>query len=389
MPLEKPKRSIFTRIFFRAIRIPLLYMIAGIICLMLSTVDDIVVQLGRFKHIFDLSDKIGNILIVLALIIFIYNFSVLVCRHFESKLKDTHKMSVLILSNIRKSLRIIFVLVAINAIISLLGPSKNYEYIINNTINTIIIGSIGWIAIQALYTFEAYIFQRMGKMSIEDNGRAKAIYTKTHILRNIGTSVIIFITMAAILMSFSSFRNIGISLLASAGFLTAIIGLSAQKTLFSLSSGLQIALAQPIRIGDTVVIDKDAGVIEEITLTYVTMKMGDRKRLIVPISYFIEKPFENWSHDAKSLRSSLVFHVGFKLPINILRAEFERIVESSAAWDGEVKKLQVADLNEKNVEIKIQISAENADKLSDLRSEIREKILDFIQRNYPEGFPKE
>ncbi|MHB1221408.1 MAG: mechanosensitive ion channel family protein, partial [Gammaproteobacteria bacterium] len=213
-------------------------------------------------------------------------------------------------------------------------------------------------------------------------------YTKTHILRNIGTAVIIFITMAAILMSFSSFRNIGISLLASAGFLTAIIGLSAQKTLFSLSSGLQIALAQPIRLGDTVVIDKDSGVIEEITLTYVTMRMGDRKRLIVPISYFIEKPFENWSHDAKSLRSSLIFNVGFKLPISILRTEFERIVENSPAWDGEVKKLQVADLNEKNVEIRIQISAQNADNLSDLRSEIREKILDFIQRNYPESFPK-
>lgn len=388
MPLEKPERNIFTRLIFRAARIPLLYLGAGIICLLLSTMDDMIVQLGRFKHIFDLSDKMGTILIVLALIIFIYNFSVLVCRHFESKLKETNKVSVLVLGNIRKSLRIIFVLVAINVTISLLGPNKNYEHIINNIINTIIIGSIGWIAIQVLYTFEAYIFQRMSKMSIENNGRAKAIYTKTHILRNIGTSVIIFITIAAILMSFSSFRNIGISLLASAGFLTAIIGLSAQKTLFSLSSGLQIALAQPIRIGDTVVIDKDAGIIEEITLTYVTIKMGDRKRLIVPISYFIEKPFENWSHDAKSLRSSLVFHVSFKLPIHVLREEFNRIVENSNAWDGEVKKLQVADLNEKNVEVRIQISAENADKLSDLRSEIREKILDFIQKNYPEGFPK-
>lgn len=388
MPLEKPERNIFTRLIFRAARIPLLYLGAGIICLLLSTMDDMIAQLGRFKHIFDLSDKMGTILIVLALIIFIYNFSVLVCRYFESKLKETNKVSVLVLGNIRKSLRIIFVLVAINVTISLLGPNKNYEHIINNIINTIIIGSIGWIAIQVLYTFEAYIFQRMSKMSIENNGRAKAIYTKTHILRNIGTSVIIFITIAAILMSFSSFRNIGISLLASAGFLTAIIGLSAQKTLFSLSSGLQIALAQPIRIGDTVVIDKEAGIIEEITLTYVTIKMGDRKRLIVPISYFIEKPFENWSHDAKSLRSSLVFHVSFKLPIHVLREEFNRIVENSNAWDGEFKKLQVADLNEKNVEVRIQISAENADKLSDLRSEIREKILDFIQKNYPEGFPK-
>jgi len=207
----------------------------------------------------------------------------------------------------------------INIIITIAGPSKFYLLLANNVLDILIICSVGWIAIQIFYTFEAILYQHMMSLSRHEHIRAKALYTKMHIIRNITTVVIVIITIAAVLMSFSSVRNIGISLLASAGFLTAIIGLSAQKTLFSLFSGLQIALSQEIKIGDIVVIENASGIIEEITFTYVTLKLGDRRRLVVPIHYFVDKPFENWSREVDGLRSSFFLYVDYLLPIEPLR----------------------------------------------------------------------
>ena len=152
---------------------------------------------------------------------------------------------------------------------------------------------------------------------------------------------------------------------------------------------MQIALAQPIKIGDSVVIDNESGIIEEITFTYVTLKVGDRRRLIVPTNYFIEKAFVNWSHDPEGMRSSIHFHVDFMMPIKPLRDHLNSILSSSKYWDRKAGKLQVANLKEKTIELRVQVSAANADDLSDLHAEVREKILDFIQQNYPQYFPIE
>jgi small-conductance mechanosensitive channel len=370
----------------RSAKIPSIYIAIGLLLIALSYIDNIF-TITEYKDLFDLTDKIGNIFIALAILTFIYKFTVLVFRHYEKKLFDQHRVASLILTSVRKGLRIILILAAINIIITLIGPTKLYLILANNVINTIIIGSIGWIAIQIIYTFEAVIYQQMIRLERKEHIRAKALYTKTHIFRNIATVVIMLITIAAILMSFSSVRNIGISLLASAGFLTAIVGIAAQKTLFSLFSGLQIALSQPIKIGDIVVIDRESGIIEEITFTYVTLKLGDRRRMMVPISQFIEKSFENWSHDHESLRSSIHIFVDYMTPIEELRAELGRILKSSPFWDGVASKLQVANLTQQAVELRIQVSATNADNLSDLRAEVREKMLEFMRTNYPKHFP--
>jgi small-conductance mechanosensitive channel len=183
-------------------------------------------------------------------------------------------------------------------------------------------------------------------------------------------------------------RNIGISLLASAGFLTAMIGIAAQKTLFSLFSGIQIAFSQIIKIGDLVLVNNESGIIEEITFTFVTLKLGDRRRLIIPISQFVEKPFENWSRDEEGIRSSLLFYVDYRMPIEPLRDELDRILTTSEFWDKNAKKLQVANLKERSVELRIQVSAKNADDLSDLKADVREKMLAFIRENYPRYLPR-
>ena len=247
--------------------------------------------------------------------------------------------------------------------------------------------SIGWIAIQILYTSETVLYQKMLTLTHDEHLRVKALYTRMHIIRNVATVLIIIITVAAILMSYSSVRNIGISLLASAGFLTAIIGLASQRTLISLFSGLHIALSQPIKIGDMVVIEKESGTVEEITLSYVVLKLGDRRRLMIPIHFFIEKPFENWSHEGLSLRSSFHLFVDYMMPIEPLREALNNILDNSPYWDRIAKKLEVSNFNDRSVEIRIQVSAANADDLSDLRAEVREKILDFMRNQYSNYFP--
>jgi small-conductance mechanosensitive channel len=386
MFLNQARSDHLKRIILRAAKLPIIYSVVGSLLVALGYIDNIF-PLTEYKDIFDLTDKIGNIFIAFAVLTFIYKFLVLIFRHYEKKLYERHQVASVILASVRKGLRIIFVLATLNIIITLIGPTKFWLILANNILNTIIIGSIGWIAIQILYTFEAVIYQQMIALTQKDQKRAKALYTKTHIIRNIATVVIILITVAAVLMSFNSVRNIGISLLASAGFLTAIIGLAGQKALFSLFSGLQIALAQPIKIGDIVVIDGESGIIEEITFTYVTLKVGDRRRLIVPINYFIDKSFVNWSHDPEGMRSSIHFHVDFMMPIAPLREHLNSILSSSKYWDRKAGKLQVANLTNKTVELRVQVSAANADDLSDLNAEVREKILNFIQQHYPQFFP--
>lgn len=374
------------RMLLRAAKLPVLYLVIGAVLIALAYIDDFF-PITKYKNVFDLTDKIGNIFIALALLTFVYKLIVLIFRRYEKKLMEHHQVASLILASIRKSLRIIFILAVINISISLAGPTKFYLILANNIINIVIIGSIGWVAIQILYTFEAVVFQKTSLVNIKDHKRAKALYTKTHILRNIATVVIILVTLAAILMTFNSVKNIGISLLASAGLLTAIIGLAGQKALFSLFSGLQIALAQPIKIGDIVVIENESGIIEEITFTYVTMKLGDGRRMILPIHYFIDKHFVNWSYDPEGMRSSMSFHVDYMMPIQPLRDHLNSILETSSLWDGKAGKLQVAKLAERTVELRVLVSAANDDDLSDLRAEVREKILEFIRENYPAYFP--
>lgn len=383
---EPIKSSLLKRIILHSARFPLFYFGIGLLLTTLSYINDFFPFI-EWQNLLSYCDKLGFALMAIAGISFFYNVIVMLCILFERKLIAKHQVASLILSSIRKSLRIIFVLVAINVLILLVGPPKYYLIIANNIINTILISSLGWIALQILYTFEAIIYQKMMELNNKEHGRIKALYTKIHIIRNIATVLIVALTTAAILMSFSNVRNIGISILASAGFLTAIVGLASQKTLFSLFSGLQIALSQPIKIGDIVVIENTTGVIEEITFTYVTLKIGDKRRLLVPINYFIEKPFENWTREADSLFASVPFFIDYMMPITPLREELTRILKSSAHWDGNANKIEVANISERGVELSLKISASNGDAISLLRAEVREKLLDYIRTHFAEHLP--
>ena len=391
MYFDQVKKDYMKRMVFRAVRLPVIYLIVGISLVTLSYLNTIswinnIYPESVDKNIFSYTDKIGMLFIAFAGLRFIYSLVVFSFQHFEKKLRENHHVASMIFRSIRKSLRIVYILIAINIILVLAGPNKYYMVLANDAINIIIIASIGWIAIQILYTFDAVVQQQMANLNKENYKRAKSLYTKTHIIRNILTVLIVIITLAAILMKFGSVRNLGISLLASAGMVTAMVGLASQKALGSLFHGLQIAISQPIQIGDVVVIENQTGIIEEITFTFVVMRIADRRRMILPISHFIDRSFINWSHDT-GMRGSITLNVDYLMPIQPLRDHLNKILATSKNWDGQVCKLIVNNITDRSVELNIAISASNEDNLFDLRAEVREHILEFIREKYPQYFP--
>ena len=194
--------------------------------------------------------------------------------------------------------------------------------------------------------------------------------------------------LSLVLMSFEAVRKIGTGLLTSAGIAGIIVGFAAQKSLANLLAGFQIAFTQPIRIDDVVVVEGEFGNIEEITLTYVVVRIWDQRRLVLPINYFIEKPFQNWTRSSSEVLGTVFIYVDYTLPIEPVRAELERLATESPLWDKRVCKLHVTDAKEKTLELRALVSARDSGTAFDLRCDIREKLVDFIQKNYPDSLPK-
>ena len=226
------------------------------------------------------------------------------------------------------------------------------------------------------------------RIDIQDNLRARKIRTQVEVLHRIGIVVIGFVALATILMTFPSVRNVGTSLFASAGVAGLIIGLSARSTLANLIAGLQLALTEPIRLEDVVIVEGEWGWIEEIGTTYVVVRIWDLRRLVVPLSYFIEKPFQNWTRRTANLLGTVHLHADYTVPVAEVREELHRILEASPLWDGKVWNLQVTDASEQTVELRALMSAADSGKAWDLRCEVREKLIGFLQAQHPGCLPR-
>jgi small-conductance mechanosensitive channel len=195
-------------------------------------------------------------------------------------------------------------------------------------------------------------------------------------------------TVASMLMVFDSVRQFGASILASAGIAGIVIGFAAQRSIATLLAGFQIALTQPIRVDDVVIVENEWGRIEDITLTYVVVKVWDLRRLVVPINYFIEQPFQNWTRRSADILATVFLYVDYTIPVDALRGELTRILGASRYWDGKVNVLQVTDAKEHTLEIRALASAADASLAWDLRCEIREQLVAFVQRRHPESLPR-
>jgi len=250
----------------------------------------------------------------------------------------------------------------------------------------LLIGSLTWFTVALIGGFAQGVMERH-PVTVEDNLQARRIQTQTNVLSR-SAQVVVFIAGAAMaLMTFPSARQVGASLLASAGVLGIVGGLAARPVFANLIAGMQIALAQPIRLDDVLIVKGEWGRVEEITGTYVVLRIWDERRLIIPLQWFIENPFENWTRTGSQIMGTVFLWLDYATPIEPLRAEAKRLVETLAEWDRRVFAVQVTDASDRAIQVRILVSSANSGKNFDLRCKLREGLVTFLTREYPQALP--
>ncbi|ACG77411.1 Small-conductance mechanosensitive channel [Phenylobacterium zucineum HLK1] len=246
----------------------------------------------------------------------------------------------------------------------------------------------GWVVMTALDIASA-IYMRRYRVDVADNLLARKHLTQVRILRRALAVLVILLTAAFALMTIPGVRQLGVSLLAAGGAAGIIVGLALQPVLSNIMAGIQIALTQPIRIDDALIVEGEWGVVEEITSAYVVVRIWDKRRLIVPLKYFLEKPFQNWTRTTADLIGVVLLYLDYSTPLEPLRAKLKEIVEASPLWDREVMVLQVTDARERTMEVRCLVGAHNSGAAFDLRCEVREKLIAFLQETYPHALPRD
>lgn len=241
--------------------------------------------------------------------------------------------------------------------------------------------------IQTIKVFEDYLYHRFD-VNKENNLRERKIRTQIVFIRKVVVTMIIVVALAIILLSFDSMQKIGAGLLTGVGVGGIIIGFAAQKSLGNLLAGFQIAFTQPIRMDDVLVVEGEWGKVEEINLTYVVVNIWDKRRLVLPITYFIEKPFQNWTRTTAEILGTVFIYTDFTIPVQQLREKLTTLLRGHPLWDGKVNVLQVTDLKEQTMEIRCLMSCRNSGQAFDLRCYIREQMIAYIRTNFPDALSK-
>lgn len=257
----------------------------------------------------------------------------------------------------------------------------------SKALSILLIVAGAWLLIRLARVMEDWVLAHFD-INVSDNLRARKIVTQLDIVRKILVFIITVLALAAILMSFDGFRQLGAGLLASAGLAGLVVGFAAQRTLANVLAGFQIALSQPIRIDDVVVVEGEWGRIEEVTLTYVVVKIWDLRRLVLPISYFIEKPFQNWTRTSAEILGTVFLYLDYTVPVEAMRQQLHRLLQASRWWDGKAWALQVTDTKQQTVEIRALMSAADSASAFELRCEIREQLIAWLQAEYPQALPR-
>jgi small-conductance mechanosensitive channel len=271
--------------------------------------------------------------------------------------------------------------------LSLIGIPDKYSGLVIHIISLLLIGFISWLLIKLMYVLEDSVLARFD-VGVKDNLKARKVHTQLKVLRRIVTAIVMILAIGSMLMTFDKIQQLGKTVLASAGIIGLVVGIAAQRTIGTFIAGLQIAFTQPIRVDDVVIVENEWGRIEEITLTYVVVKIWDLRRLVVPITYFIEKPFQNWTRTSADILGTVFIYLDYTVPVEAVRQELQRILENSELWDRKVCVLQVTNTSERTVELRALMSAADASAAWSLRCEVREKLVAFIQKKYPAALPR-
>jgi len=291
----------------------------------------------------------------------------------------------LFVEHTRKPARFILPLLAVVAVLPVVPLPATVRAGLEHVLGLGVIAAVGWALIALVELVSDIIYSRYA-IDAPDNLTARRIRTQTEVMRRI-VAVVVVLTVASMLMTFPEVRHIGLSLLASAGVAGLVVGMAARSTLASLIAGVQVALTQPMRLEDAVVVEGEWGWIEEIETTYVVVRLWDLRRLILPLTYFIEKPFQNWTRTTAEILGVVMIYADYRLPVESVRQELRRILESASQWNKRVWALQVTDLTERTIQLRALMSAPNASASFDLRCIVREKLIQFSQEQYPQCLP--
>jgi small-conductance mechanosensitive channel len=338
----------------------------------------------HFKHSWFLAIFAFCAMLVLANLVHYVLFRVL--RRKES---ISHPLGWGLQQHLGKPARAIFLLTCLLIILPLIPDlPQNIETILRQSLVMLVVVALGWFAIGCIYVLQAVMLRRYD-LKAENNFQARRIHTQFQLFRRMLIAFVVIVDMGALLWTFNDPRiwHYGSGLLASAGIASLILATAAKSTASNLFAGLQIAFTEPIRIDDVVVVQGEWGRIEEINSAYVIVKIWDLRRLVVPLNYFIENSFQNWTRHSSEIMGTAFLYVDYSIPVDDLRKQLEAIVHPSPLWDKQVCGLQVTNLTERSMELRCLMSSRNSSENFDLRCLVREKMTAWIQENYPDAFP--
>ena len=292
-----------------------------------------------------------------------------------------------VLRRTRGPARLLFPLLGLHWVLPVLTPVMSAPVLAawDLALHLLLIVAVAWLLIGVSFVLEDVVVRRF---DAADDLRARRVRTQVGVLRRVLVMIVALVALSVALMRVEGLRGFGTGLLASAGIIGIVVGIAAQRPIGNLVAGIQLAITQPVRVGDSVVVENEWGTVEEITLTYVVVRVWDARRLVLPISHFFERPFQNWTRQSPQIIGTVFWRVDFTAPVAEIRAECERIVRASKYWDGQVWALHVTDATDRTLELRAMMSASNAGATWELRCEVREKLMDFLQRAHPEALPR-
>lgn len=286
----------------------------------------------------------------------------------------------------RRSSRVVALIVALATAWSATGPRLRWSGAVSHGFEVAQIAAVAWLAVEAILAVEDISFHRYD-VSIANNLRARKLRTQILVLRRVTVAVVAILAAAGVLLTFRSIRVAGTSLLASAGIAGIVAATAARPVLGNLLSGVQLAFTEPIRLDDVLVVEGNFGWVEEITLSYVVLRCWDRRRLVLPVSYFTSTPFENWTRNSADLLGSVYLYLDYTAPVEEMRERLQEIVAASDLWDGNTAVLQVTDATERSIQVRVLVSAANSAATFDLRCYVREQLVSWVSSAHPDALP--
>lgn len=286
----------------------------------------------------------------------------------------------------RRRLRILLGLIGVWIAVSLTLPEPDWRPAINQTFRILVILTAAWFITAVLRMLFDRVLRRYD-ITVDDNRVARRMQTQLLLVRRIVVVVVGVLAVAAALLTFPGAQAAGASLLASAGLASVIAGLAAQSTLANVFAGMQLAFSDAIRIDDVVIVEDEFGRVEEITLTYVVVKLWDQRRMVLPSTYFTTTPFENWTRSTSDLTGAVMLDLDWRLDVDALRNELDAILAGTPLWDGRVANVSVTDATGGRIQVRVLVSAQDASTLWDLRVLVRERLVDWVRRDAPQALP--